>query len=263
MEQYRKEQKKQSILSRMAGSILALSVLFLFYDFLYNNGFTYMDPPRPDQSPITIDFIERVEKEIPPKQETKGTKPTAEKPIPTKPIELVKRAEAPVKGTKQNVAQATQVDEVGDVETVTPAPKEINKKALFKSAPNFDNKDVLEPQTSSQTSNNLETGHSQGNVKEGKQKGTANAQLAGRSVIGVLPKPNYDITEPGTVVVRIKVDRNGNVISAKAGYDGTNLTSKAAWDAAEEAALRTHFNVSENAPEYQYGTIKYIFSIVR
>ena len=263
MEQYRKEQRKQSILSRIAGSILALSVLLLFYDFLYHNGFTYLDPPRPDMSPITIDFIEKEEKETPPKQETEGTKPTAEKPVPTKPMELVKRAEAPVKGTKQNVAEATQVDEVGDVETVTPSPKEINKKALFKSAPNFDNKDVLEQQTSSKTSNQLETGHSEGNVKQGKQKGNANADLKGRTTIGSLPKPNYDITEDGKVIVWIKVDRNGNVVEAKAGHDGTNLTSKAAWKAAEDAAMRTHFNVSENAPEYQYGTITYVFSIVR
>ncbi len=263
MEQYRKEQKKQTTLSRIAGSILALSVLFFFYDFLCHNGFTYLDPPRPEESPITIDFSEKIEKKIPPKQETEGTKPTAENPDPTRQIELVKRAEAPVKGTKQNVAEASAVDEHGDVETTTPSPKEVKKKALFKSAPNFDSKDTLAPQTSSRPSQQIATGHSQGNVKDANQKGKPNAQVKGRSVIGSLPEPDYDITESGKVVVSIKVDRNGSVVSATAGHDGTNLTSKAAWDAAVKAALKTQFNPNPDAPEYQYGTITYIFSIVR
>lgn len=86
-----------------------------------------------------------------------------------------------------------------------------------------------------------------------------NAKLQGRSVIGALPSPSHNIKEGGKVVVSIKVDRDGTVVEAQPGAEGTNLTSAVAWDAAKRAAMKAQFNIKPDAPEFQYGTITYIF----
>ena len=63
--------------------------------------------------------------------------------------------------------------------------------------------------------------------------------------------------------MKIKVDRNGTVVDAQPGDAGTNFTNATAWEAAKKAALNTQFNMKADAPEYQYGTITYIFNITQ
>ena len=69
------------------------------------------------------------------------------------------------------------------------------------------------------------------------------------------------------MVVRIKVDRKGKVVEAQPGYSNpeerlfTTLNNKTVWEAAKKAALQAQFNEKSDAPEFQYGTIKYIFEI--
>lgn len=264
MEKYLREREKQQRNSRVTGVALVVVLYTTFTLVLYFNGFAYLDPPPPDDSPITLDFSEVEEEQIKPKQQWNGTRPTVENPDPTRETELVKHSEAPVKGTKENLAQASTVDEHGDVETQEPPREEpINKKALFSAAQNVADKDTLAPQTSSEPSYNLQPGHASGNIKEGNQTGQPNAKLAGRSVIGDVPQPYYNVSESGKVVVKIKVDRNGTVVDAQPGDAGTNFTNAAAWDAAKKAALKTQFNMKADAPEFQYGTITYIFNITQ
>ena len=264
MEKYQKEQERQYRNSRVTGFTLVIVLYAVFLTILLNNGFTYLKPPPPDKSPITIDFSEVEETKTKPKQEWNGTRPTVEDPDPTKETDLVQHSEAPLKGTKANLAQASTVDEFGDIETPEPPREEqIDKRALFTSAQNIADKDTLAPQTSSEPSQDLKPGHASGNIKEGRESGAPNAKLAGRTVIGAIPSPAYNIQESGKVVVKIKVDRNGTVVEAQPGHDGTNLTNKAAWEAARKAALKTQFNVKADAAEYQYGTITYIFNITK
>ena len=264
MEKYRREQERQLRNSRIAGSVLAFCLCSIAFLLLEYRGLTYLDPPPPDESPITLDFTEIEDAKVKPKQQWNGTRPTVEKPDPEKQVELVKHSEAPEQGTKENLAEATTVDDFGDVEKTEPERKvEINKKALFSAAQNVANKDTLSPQTSSQPSDKLETGHASGNIKDGSTTGAPNAKLAGRSVIGALPAPSYNVQESGKVVVSIKVNREGTVVEAQPGADGTNLTSATAWDAAKKAALKAQFNVKADAPEFQYGTITYIFNITQ
>lgn len=264
MEQYQKERQRQLNNSRVAGASLALCLSASLIITLNICGFTYLDPPPPEESPITLDFTETEEVKLKPKQQWNGTRPTVEEPDPTRETELVKHSEAPEKGMKENVAQASAVDDFGDVEKPEPPREEpINKRALFSSAQNVADQDTLAPQTSSEPSYNLQPGHASGNIKEGNQSGHPNAKLAGRSVIGAIPQPSYNVTEQGKVVVKIKVDRNGTVVDAQPGDEGTNFTNKTAWEAARKAALKTQFNMKGDAPEYQYGTITYIFNITQ
>ena len=264
MEKYQREQERQMKNSRVAGGTLAFCVCIIVLLLLEFRGMNYLDPPPPDESPITLDFAEVEEVKQKPKQQWNGTRPTVENPDPTKPTELVQHSEAPVQGTKENLAQESTVDNFGDVETPEPPrEKPIDKRALWSSANNLADKDTLAPQTSSQPSDKLEVGHASGNIKEGNQTGAPNAKLAGRTVIGALPSPSYNVIESGKVVVDIKVNRDGTVVEAQPGASGTNLTNKTAWEAAKKAALKTQFNLKADAPEFQYGTITYIFNITQ
>ena len=86
------------------------------------------------------------------------------------------------------------------------------------------------------------------------------ARVKGRTVLGALPKPEKTSHMKGTVVVIVKVDQYGNVTEAIPGTDGTTTTDKALWEAARNAALKTHFNMSLDHPGVvQIGSITYNF----
>ena len=74
-----------------------------------------------------------------------------------------------------------------------------------------------------------------------------------------LHKPAYDSKEQGKVVVTIKVDKKGNVISAVPGAKGTNVSDQTLWQLAKDAALKSKFEADSTAPETQVGTITYNF----
>lgn len=108
---------------------------------------------------------------------------------------------------------------------------------------------------------------------QGSPQGTANAEkyasgggigngvsfsLDGRSAQS-LPKPNYPGNEEGRVVVQVTVDKNGVVKKAEAGVKGTNTADPELIESARKAALLAKFNVDENAPAFQVGTITYRF----
>lgn len=263
MEIYRQEREKQQRNSRVAGASLTVVMVAALGLWMLTDGMKYLDPPPPEKSLITLDFSEIEEPKVP-EQVWNGTRPTAEKPDPTRETELVQRSEAPVKGSKANEAQESTVDDFGDVETPEPEREEvIDNRALFSAAKNNSQKDTLAPQTSSEPSDALKAGHASGNTTTGKTSGEPNAKLAGRSVNGTLPKPIYSIQESGRVVVKIKVDRSGNVVEAIAGDIGTTLNNKAAWEAAQKAAMKASFNKVDIGAEFQYGTITYIFKINR
>jgi outer membrane biosynthesis protein TonB len=75
----------------------------------------------------------------------------------------------------------------------------------------------------------------------------------------MLQKPSYDSKEQGKVVVTIRVDKKGNVVSAVAGAQGTNVSDASLWQLAKDAALKSKFVSDPNAPDYQSGTITYNF----
>lgn len=92
------------------------------------------------------------------------------------------------------------------------------------------------------------------------QPGTANASLRGRTLLGNIAKPSYEVQKEGTVVVTIWVDQYGTVTKAQAGAPGTTVNDATLWAAARSAAMKTHFNQSADAPALQEGTITYVFS---
>ena len=90
--------------------------------------------------------------------------------------------------------------------------------------------------------------------------GDGNYRLGGRKALQkgeITPKCN----EEGTVVVRIKVNRRGEVIEAIPGVKGTKNLAKCLLEPARQSALATRFNPDSNAPEIQTGEIIYEFKL--
>jgi outer membrane biosynthesis protein TonB len=84
--------------------------------------------------------------------------------------------------------------------------------------------------------------------------------LEGRSMI-LMKKPEFTIQREGIVVVEITVDRNGKVINATPGKQGSSIADKTLWDAAKKAALESKFNLKSDAPDLQIGKISYHFKL--
>ena len=69
------------------------------------------------------------------------------------------------------------------------------------------------------------------------------------------------VTIGGKVVVEITVDKNGNVINAIAGVNGTTNKSACLLNASKIAALGTKWQPDNNAPDKQIGKIEYNFRL--
>jgi outer membrane biosynthesis protein TonB len=82
--------------------------------------------------------------------------------------------------------------------------------------------------------------------------------LAGRNYVS-LPKPDISTQKEGKVVVEIKVDRAGNVVSATPGVKGSTTLESSLLNAAKRAALSSKFDSKTDAAYMQTGTITYIF----
>ena len=162
-----------------------------------------------------------------------------EKPVPTKKPE-------PAKTTSDNTSNATS-------ETPQPAT---NPNATF----------TGKKKGSGSEGKGTATGSGQAGSPDGTQgaqggsgKGNGFANLPGRGLRGALPKASDESPKDGDVVVRIKVDRNGNVVEVEAPYKGSKNYDNKMVESAKRAAKQAHFNADPNATEYQYGTITYKF----
>ena len=252
------KQRPNSFLAQLWGigaTVLFHIALFMLVGF---SSLTYLYPP-PEEKTLVIEFEE--EEAPKPEKPRYGTAPKTPKPDPKQEVKIVKAAEAQEKGSKQNEAMESTTGDEGDVEKYEPPRRQINRLSLSASADNQAQKDTLAPQTAFERSDQLSAGHAEGNSKIGMEVGTPNARLEGRNVLGLIPRPDYNIQEEGIVVVRIVVDQNGNVTKAIPGATGTTATNTQLWTAARNAAMKTHFNRDGSAAALQEGTITYIFKL--
>ena len=74
-----------------------------------------------------------------------------------------------------------------------------------------------------------------------------------------LPPPKYDYQGEGRVVVEVSVDRQGKVVQAVPGTKGSTTLDEYLLKVAKEAALKASFEVKQDAPAIQKGTITYNF----
>ena len=260
MQPYLRSREQQDKRARLTGLAATVAVHVLALVICLTSGLKYLDPPPPETS-FLIDFEEEVLDPEKPVQTKVGRQPQAEETDPTAPVELVQKAESPHVSDRPNRTPATRQNNHGDVEVPAPPQKEEPKLDPRASFPGMSQKDdpATAPHAAKEASEGFKAGEPDGNTKEGRLKGTANAHLQGRSLIGSLPKPKYNAQIEGTVVVQIKVDQYGNVIEAVPGAAGTTVTDKVLWNAARSAAMGAHFNTGTEA--VQMGTITYIFKL--
>jgi TonB family protein len=207
-----------------------------------------------------VDYTEREEVEIDP---IFGREPQGEEVDLEKDVELVQKSESPNQSLAENLTPATKPDDFGDVETPEPPREEEPKLDPRASFPGMSQKEnsATTPHSASEATEGFKAGQPDGNTREGKTEGSANAHVKGRNVVGSLPRPTYASQTEGTVVVRVKVDQYGNVTEAIPGAEGTTVTDKTLWNAARNAAMKAHFNMDAHAPAMQSGTITYIFKL--
>lgn len=103
-------------------------------------------------------------------------------------------------------------------------------------------------------------GSTESNNYKGSGLGTnGNWSLAGRNLVGALPKPNFKLQKEGIVVVEISVDKTGKVTNATPILRGSTTQDSQLWKLAKEAALKAQFNANPGAQAKQVGTITYHF----
>ncbi len=240
------------------GTVLFHVGLLLCFIFM---GLTYQIPPPPEEG-ITINFgyqdigigseqPEQIiqEQDITP-QEIVNNNPIVED-ISTQDIEET--------STTKLKEELEEPKEVKKIEVKKPGPV-VNTKALYPG----------KKQNNSKSQGISEGQRDQGSEDEDPNSNTYNGggigangiayQLGGRT-IAEIKKPNYDSQQQGKVVVTIRVDRNGKIISATPGAKGSTTTNAYLYSKAKEAALKTTFEANITAPEIQVGTIIYNFKL--
>lgn len=260
MQPYQRTQAQREKHANVTGIAATLGLHALALVICLTSGLTYLDPPPPERTTLVIEFEEEVEQTRPVPTRV-GRQPQAETIDRTREVELVQKAESPYVNDRPNTTPATAPDAHGDVDIPTP-PEEpkLDPRASFPGMSKKDDK-ATAPHSALEPSEGFKAGQPDGNTKEGKTEGSANAHLKGRSVVGSLPKPSYATQAEGIVVVQIKVDQYGNVTEAIPGAEGTTVADKNLWNAARSAAMKAHFNMKADAPAVQTGTITYIFKL--
>ena len=263
MEEYRKTREKREKVGVVTGVAATVAIHVLALVFALGSGLTYLDPPPPERAPLLIEFEEFLDTPQEVIETRTGHQPVAEEVDREKDVELVQRAESPVKDSRPNTTTESAPDPHGDVEVPTPPVEEpvLDPRAAFPGMGKKVTDDTTPHSSTDQDKDLFKAGQPDGNAIEAKTDGVSNAHLEGRTVQGSLPRPAYSSQVSGVVVVRIKVDQWGTVTEAVPGADGTTVTDKNLWTAARNAALKAHFNQAADAPAIQTGTITYIFKL--
>lgn len=268
-----KHEKKSMAITIALHAVLLLILLFF--------GFKYLDPPL--EKGIAVNFgtsstgsgdVQPTEpvKTAPIENKTPPTppKPTEETPVIAEEVTTQETKEAPVIEEKKEEKPTPEVEEPvkKPVEKPTPEPK-----------PDEETSEALENLINGPEKTGKES-QGEGNDQQGGDKGDPNGTLDADSYYGsgkgldgdgnyrlggrkALNKKTFvqDCNQSGIVVVKIEVDRQGNVIRAVPGVKGTTNSDPCLTKPAKRAALATKFNSDPDAPIKQVGKIIYEFKI--
>jgi TonB family protein len=164
-------------------------------------------------------------------------------------------ADAPADASQSTNAPNTDnhlTRQTDDAPAVPPPPTPVvDRRALFPGR-------GASQDASAGSSQNTATGRGSGT---GSGAGNDDVNLGGRSLVGTLPPPEYSIQEEGRVIIEIRVDQQGRVTWAEFLSRGSTTTNATLVAAARQAALKARFDVNEDAPVTQTGTITYNFRL--
>lgn len=188
----------------------------------------------------------------------------------------------PVEQTDEPEQMTQNYEEAPAVQAKKPEPEQPKEKTEPKKEeekPKEDPKPVVDRRALWGKNRNTESTNSEGDAggtgNQGDPTGDENTKnrslgsglgegvsfdLDGRMAVS-LPMPKLNQQKEGTVVVEVTVDRNGKIIAAKPGVKGSTTLDSYLLDLAKRAALQSKFNLKEDAPSRQVGTITYVFRL--
>lgn len=178
-----------------------------------------------------------------------------------KPVKPKTEVKTPPKKQPEQPKQPTKTPEQIAAEKRAAAEKAAAEEAAKKIAGAFGKGSSMGNRGTGTTGSGVQ-GSSTGNSNTGKSAGVGGVgswDLNGRSLTGSLPIPVYNVQDEGRVVVTIVVNPSGRVISTSINKR-TNTVSTALRRAAEEAARKARFNVTDGVNN-QTGTITYYFKL--
>lgn len=198
------------------------------------------------------------------------TQPEEIKPVQR--VDAVVPKNEPKEIITQNVEETHAIEEVKPKEIKKPEEKPVEKIIPPKEEPVVNPRALYTPNQKA-TDESGNQGDQSDLADQGKETGSKDSKkpdgkgglgdgvsfsLEGRGSIH-LPKPPYDSNDVGLVVVEIKVDKEGKVVSARRGVKGTTITDQRLIKLTEDFALKAVFTPNPNAPDQQIGTITYNF----
>lgn len=266
--------EKKSFTITVILHVLLIALLFLL-------GFTYLDPPP--ESGIAINFgtaevgsgneqpTEPV-KSAPKRNTAPQTQPEPE-PIIEEEVVTQELEEAPVIEKKEKPKPVVEKkpepkpkEEEPPVEEPEPKPDKSTTDAMS-SILNGPEKSGTAESGEGNDNQAGDKGDPEGDPNASSYYGTGsgldgdgNYRLGGRRALNK-EKFVQDCNESGIVVVRIEVNRDGQVINATPGVKGTTNSASCLTEPAKRAAMATRFNSDDNAPSRQVGTIIYNFKL--
>ncbi|WP_333695680.1 energy transducer TonB [Flavobacterium sp.] len=254
-------EKKSFVLASAIMAILLLLILFL--------GLSYMDPPP--ENGIAVNFgntdfgsgnvntTETVQTAPQPTESNPTTSPTTENVITQDDVDA-----AVIKETKKP-NPIKEVKEVTPKKVETPKPSKSTTDALSSllNGPKNDGKANDGDGTTTTAGNQ---GKLDGSIYANSYYGSGAGTGSGSGRWGLngrrLTHPGAvkaDCNDEGTIVVEVKVSKNGSVINAKFSPSGSNTTSKCLQEAAIKSAYKYKWNEDSNAPDSQVGFIVFNF----
>jgi len=180
----------------------------------------------------------------------------------------------------QDFEEAPVVNKSGTTSTTSTRPATAEVEKPVETTPQVNQRAIYGNQrtTSSAGASSTERGTSEGiyqgqgnmgsttgspdadNYTEGLGDSSIGFSLSGRSTV-FLQKPEFKTYTEGAIVVEITVDRSGNVVKATPGIKGSTIVDDVLYAAVSKAAMSSRFNVKNDAPERQVGTITYHFRL--
>ena len=172
-------------------------------------------------------------------------------------VDVEKKTAKKEKTTSDNQSKKKPQEE----DTPQQPTRQVNKKALFPGRTEG-SKSTSEGNAEGKGNQGHEAGDPTGDHAGTGQGTSGNSfDLSGRRLVGALPKPSYDVSEQGRVVVEITVNKDGKVVKAVFRSRGSTTSNSVLVRAAEKAALQARFDVAEGT-DLQVGTITYNFKMV-
>jgi outer membrane biosynthesis protein TonB len=149
---------------------------------------------------------------------------------------------------------------VATTPTKAPAKPTINQNALYKGKTNTGTGEG-DGTTNTPGNQGKPTGSTLTNNYNGTGSGNGGSLMMSQRSFTSRPAISDNGRHTGKVIVDIRVDKNGNVIYARAGGRGTTITDSGLLQKCEDAVKNSKLNALDSAPDPQIGTVVFVFKV--